>query len=79
MGWSIKALKILLEPIGFNILPIPGKTWAFIAEFRSDHNFAHKVQDRMWHALPENQQILKDKKTGELLYILGLETARAYS
>ena len=79
MGWSVKALRILLKPVGFEILPIPGKTWAFIAEYMPNHNFGQVVQERMWKALPENLQTLKDKKTGELLYILGLETARAYT
>lgn len=79
MGWSIKALQLLLEPTGFKILAIPGKTWAFIAEFQPDHDFAGQLQDRIWQALPENTQTLKDKKTGDLLFVLGLETARAYT
>jgi hypothetical protein len=79
MGWSIKALQILLKSTGFKIMLIPGKTWAFIAEFKPDHNFTNSIQDRIWHALPENLQILKDEKTGELLYVLALDTARAYT
>ena len=78
MGWSIPALKILLNPIGFEILPIPGKTWAFIAEYKPTHNFNGPITDRIWYAAKENLNILKDKKTGDLLYVLALDTARAY-
>jgi hypothetical protein len=79
MGWSIKGLKHLLQPLGFQISPIPGKSWAFIAEYRPNHNFASGMVDRIWQVIPENLNTLKDKKTGDLMYILGLETARAYT
>lgn len=78
MGWSIKGLQILLSPIGFKILPIPGKSWAFIAEFKPIHGFVQPIIDRIWKVLPDNKNILYDKKTGDLMYLLGLETARAY-
>jgi hypothetical protein len=78
MGWSIKALQILAQPFGFQIYPIPGKTWAFIAEYRPDHNFKNNIVDRIWHVVPENKSILSDSKTGNLMYVLGLETVRAY-
>ena len=75
MGWSIRGLQTLTRSLGFQILPIPGKTWAFIAEYRPDHQFNGDLTDRIGKALPENINTLKDKKTGELLYILGLDTA----
>jgi len=78
MGWSIPALQHIAEPLGFKIIPIPGKTWAFIAEYLPDHGFEHPLSDRIWTALPENLEILKDRQTGNLMYILGIETARAY-
>ncbi|RNI29230.1 class I SAM-dependent methyltransferase [Rufibacter latericius] len=78
MGWSLKAIQFLAEPIGFNIIPIPGKTWAFIAEFQPNHNAELPITDRIWSALPENKEILSDKATGNLMYVLGLDTTRAY-
>lgn len=78
MGWSLKALQVLLEPLGFKIDGIPGKTWAFIAEYMPDHSFNNPLDHRIWQALPENINTLKDKKTGHLMYILGIESARAY-
>jgi hypothetical protein len=79
MGWSLKGLQILAQPLGFKILPIPGKTWAFLAEYRPTHNFNGALPDRIWTALPENVKVLKDKQTGDLMYVLGMDTARAYS
>lgn len=78
MSWSIKGLRYLAETIGFQILPIPGKSWAFIAEYKPTHDFHGTLEDRIWQALPENMSTLKDKKTGDLMYIMGLETTRAY-
>jgi hypothetical protein len=79
MGWSISALQHIAEPLGFKIIPIPGKTWAFIAEYLPDQGFNEAINHRIWTALPENRQVLNDRQTGNLMYILGLETARAYS
>jgi hypothetical protein len=68
----------LTQPFGFQIYPIPGKTWAFIAEYRPNNNFQNNILDRIWHVLSENKNIMSDNKTGNLMYILGIETARAY-
>ena len=78
VGWSITALQHLAEPFGFRITAIPGKTWAFVAEYHPNVDVSVPLNDRIWTALSENTQLLKDKVTGELMYILGLETARAY-
>ena len=78
MGWSVKGLNHLVKPIGFEVYSIPGKTWAFIAEYKPNHNFNNPLPERIWHALPENVNILRDQTTGNLMYVLGLETVRAY-
>ncbi len=79
VSWSIQALEVLLKPLGFKILIVPGKSWAFIAEYKPDHDFVNPLDERIWRAIPENVNILRDKKTGDLMYILALDTARAYS
>jgi hypothetical protein len=79
MGWSVKGVAALVQHLGFNITAIPGKTWAFIAEYRPNHGFDRTLTDRIWHALPENVNTLRDKQTGDVMYVLGLDTARAYS
>lgn len=79
MGWSIKGLQALVGSIGFQILPIPGKSWAFIAEYKPNHEFNQgQMEARIWKAFPENVSTLRDRKTGDLMYILGLDTVRAY-
>ena len=78
ISWSVKGLRSMVSSLGFQILNIPGKTWAFIAEYKPNHNFNSSIQERIWKAVPENVNILRDKKTGDLMYILGLDTARAY-
>jgi hypothetical protein len=74
----VKGLQTLVSSVGFQILTIQGKTWAFIAEYKPNHNFKSNIQERIWKAVPENVNILRDKKTGDLMYVLGLDTARAY-
>ena len=78
IGWSTKCLQYLVGNMGFQILPIRGKKWAFIAEYQPTHGFDN-LADRIWKALPENVNALRDAKTGQLMYVLGLETVRAYS
>lgn len=78
MSWSVKGIQTLVSPTGFKILTIPGKTWAFIAEYKPKHDFKGDIRERIWKAVPGNVNILRDKKTGDIMYVLGLDTARAY-
>jgi hypothetical protein len=73
--WSVPAARRIFEPAGFSVFPIPGKTWAFAVEFQS-HGGA--LVDRIWAPHAENKKILSDPVNGSLLYVLGLDTARAY-
>lgn len=77
-GWSIKAISHITNPLGFVIHEIPGKSWAFLAEYKPNHLFDKSVAERIWLALEQNIKTLKDEKTGSAMYILGLESARAY-
>jgi hypothetical protein len=74
--WSVSAARKVFEPAGFSVFPISGKTWAFIAEYES-RDKAGPVNDRIWSPSPENKAILADPGNGSLLYVLGLDTARA--
>jgi len=74
-SWSVTSAKKVLGPHGFNVYPLEGKPWAFVAEFeRSGPLFS----DRIWKALPENVELLKDPVAGHAMYILGIESARVY-
>jgi hypothetical protein len=75
--WSVPAARRVFGPLGFEVHAIPGKTWAFVAEYRRPAP-AGSLTDRIWTALPENLGILRDEQAGSVLHILGLETSRAY-
>jgi len=78
--WSVSAARRIFEPVGFSVLPIVGKTWAFAVEFqRKEKSNSENLLNRIWTALPENKTLLTDPATGSIMYILGLESARAYA
>jgi hypothetical protein len=76
-SWSVTAAAKVLGQHGFTVLPIPGKTWAFVAEYRSSGSEGD-IRNRIWSVLPHNKGILHDVEMGSVLYIAGLDTARAY-
>lgn len=78
MSYSVKGLAALFGPAGFAVRPLRGKDWACIAEFRPNTDRADPFEDRIWTASPDNVRALKDPIMGELLYIVGLDAARAY-
>lgn len=78
VSYSVKAMQHLAAPFGFRVMPIPGKTWAFIAEYKSLGPANENIQNRIWTALEQNLKVLSDKEMGSVLKILGLETCRAY-
>jgi Methyltransferase domain len=75
--WSVNAARRIFQPHGFSVMPIPGKTWAFLVEY-SSRQPEHEIRNRIWTALEHNKKILLDPEMGSVLYILGLESARAY-
>jgi len=78
MAYSIKSLEMIFEPHGFTVRPIRGKPWAFTVEYRSDRPKTEDVIDRIWTPCPENKALLNDPMMGGVMYILGIESARAY-
>lgn len=78
--WSVTAARRIFEPAGFLVHEIPGKTWAFVVERPVPGLIsAGTVVDRIWTALPANRELLCDPQMGEVMYLLGRESARAYS
>ncbi len=78
VSYSLKAVRLLSRDLGFSVLPIPGKTWAYVLEFQSRATEREDIRSRIWSARPENLQLLTDPEMGSVLRILGLDTARAY-
>ena len=78
MSYSHQALSSIFGPCGFTIFPLKGKNWAFVAEYASRSSPGADLADRIWSPAPENAAVLNDPQTGELMRILGIESARAY-
>lgn len=60
------------------MIPIPGKTWAYVLEYHSESSANEDITNRIWSALPENLNLLTSESMGSVLKVLGLETVRAY-
>ncbi len=79
MSYSTKSLAPIFAKYGFNVIPLPGRTWAFLAEAAPPRAYSvEELLHRIWTAVPENVAALKDKKFGPLMYIMGIESARCY-
>jgi hypothetical protein len=74
--WSVTAAEKIFAAEGFSVHPLRGKTWAFAIEFNTDKRGA--LEDRIWSAPPENVALLRDPAMGDVLYLLGRESARAW-
>jgi SAM-dependent methyltransferase len=77
ISWGMPALKAIFEPRGFKVLPVGQKDFAFAVEFMSTDPML--LQDRIWYALAENKALLTDQHMGEVMYILGRDSMRAFS
>lgn len=79
ISYSLKALEAIFGKYGFVITPLPGRTWAFLAEFGvSAPASADELMNRIWSPHPENVSRLRDKTLGPLMYSMGIEAARCY-
>ena len=78
-SWSITSARKIFSRHGFEVHAIPGKTWAFLVELPPvPGGSGGNVRDRIWSALEHNKRILADPEMGNVMYFLGLESARAY-
>jgi hypothetical protein len=75
VSYSVPGFAALASSFGFTAQAIPGKTWAFLLE-KTDA--AVPVGPRIWSPFPENSAVLRDRDMGSVMFILGLESARAY-
>jgi hypothetical protein len=77
-SWSVVSARKIFEREGFVVHGIPGKTWAFVVERPGPPAVDDDVRNRIWSAPAENRALLSDAAMGEVIYILGRESARAY-
>jgi SAM-dependent methyltransferase len=79
VAYSLAGARAIFEPAGFNVIALPGRNWAFLAEFGPVRAVSRDdIYARLWQALPENRALLADGRFGNLLYTAGLESARCF-
>jgi hypothetical protein len=79
VSYSLAGAASILEPAGFNVIALPGRAWAFLAEFGPHQPVnAEALLARLWHPVPENVSMLRAAHFGELIRCAGIEAARAY-
>lgn len=74
VSYSIEGLRCIFEPLGFRVSSLPGKTFAFIAEYKPSKPDV-PFNERIYQPIPENRALLE---TAGLLYQAAFESARAY-
>ncbi len=79
VSYSLRGATHIFGPAGFTIIPLPGRTWAFLAEFGEARAVsADALIARLWQVVPENAAMLAGARFGELMRSAGIDTARAY-
>jgi hypothetical protein len=77
-SYSTAAIEVIFSPLGFRVIPLRGKDWAYLIEYKPTEAPALSPDARIWSPCPENLNILNDPTMGSLMYVLGIDTARAY-
>lgn len=74
VSYGLIGLKHIFEPLGFRVSGLPGKSFAFIAEYQPTTD-APDFTQRFYHPLDENKALLQE---GGIFYIAAFESARSY-
>jgi hypothetical protein len=72
VAYGLRGVQHIFEPFGFNVSGIPGKSYAWFAEFNPTE--APDFSERVYHSLPGNWALLE--QSGLLLHA-AFESARA--
>ena len=79
VSYSLEGAARIFAPVGFNVIELPGRAWAFLAEFGPRQSLdTEALMTRLWHPVPENIAMLRSARFGELIRAAGIEAARAY-
>jgi hypothetical protein len=79
VAWSVAGARIVFERAGFNVIALPGRDWAFLAEFGPPRAVgADMLMDWLWRPAPENIALIRKDRFGSLFETIGLECARCY-
>lgn len=74
VSYGIRALQKIFGSHGFRVSELPGKSFAFLAEYQPDFS-PMPFDQRFYQQLPENQKLLKE---APLVYVAAFESARSY-
>jgi Methyltransferase domain len=79
VAWSVAGARVMFQRAGFNVIALPGRDWAFLAEFGPPRVVdADMLMEWMWRPAPENIALVSNDRFGPLFQTLGLESARCY-
>ena len=79
VSYSLAGAAHIFGASGFNVIALPGRAWAFLAEFGAPHPVnADALITRLWQTVPENAAMLERARFGQLMRAAGIDTARAY-
>jgi SAM-dependent methyltransferase len=79
VSWSVTGARVMFERAGFNLIALPGRDWAFFAEFGPPRAVGlEMLLDWLWRPAPENMALIRNDRFGPLFETIGLESARCY-
>lgn len=79
VSWSIDGVRTIFAPAGFNVIPLPGRDWAFLAEFGPPRAVpVDELMSWLWAPVPENLALSRNDALGPLFETIGVESARCY-
>ena len=79
VAWSVAGARVIFDRAGFNVIALPGRDWAFLAEFGPPRAVdADMLMDWLWRPAPENLALIRNDRFGPLFEAIGLECARCY-
>jgi hypothetical protein len=78
-SYSVEGLRPVFAEAGFAIHALPGRDWAFLAEYAyCPAEDGNTLLDRIWQMHPENRALLSSARFGHLLLASGMESGRCY-
>jgi hypothetical protein len=79
VSWSIEGVRNIFSPAGFNVISVPGRDWAFFAEFCPPRSVSvDNLISWLWRPVPQNLALFRKDAFGQLLETIGVESSLCY-
>jgi len=84
VSYSVEGAKAIFEPAGFKVIALPGRDWAFLAEYGKVPGQTEgeigldALFTRLWTPHPDNMAMLAAARFGPLMIGVGLDSCRVY-